>query len=328
MNKKATKTKKATAGLLAASILVGGVATTVAPVQANAASQTIHEKQEASKPFYEKGIINSFKSETVQIDDQNIAYDIRKGNAHPEKTYVIVHGATATKNYMKTYAAEIAQKEPNARIIILDLPNHGESTGNKDDLANRTVYDYVDYMEKFLEEKTADGTIQGTLNWSGWSMGGSIGMLLDLKGVQIDELTLLDSSPYWKFIDLIPESTKESVKGTLSSEFNKHVTEEESKDLYDNIYNLMTKDEDVVKRDLKGLAPAIFDIRDQIKNIKAKTLIIGGTEDALAPVSMFELMAQEIPNSKLVMYEDSHSQMIKPTQAKQIVQELENFYNN
>ncbi len=49
-----------------------------------------------------------------------------------------------------------------------------------------------------------------------------------------------------------------------------------------------------------------MDQRESIKNITAKTLIIGGTQDAGTTPAMAEAMANSIPEAKLVLLEAAH----------------------
>lgn len=140
MNKAATLT-------LVSSIVAGGMATTVAA----AAPTTVQGNNiENESKLLNNGIINSFKEDTEKVGEHNISYLIRDGKEHPDKTYVLAHGATATKEFVKVYASELAKQEPNSRIILVDLPLHGESTGPMDNIENITVHDYADVMYDFL----------------------------------------------------------------------------------------------------------------------------------------------------------------------------------
>jgi len=48
------------------------------------------------------------------------------------------------------------------------------------------------------------------------------------------------------------------------------------------------------------------DMLDDIKNIKAPTLVICGDEDLIAPIENSRFLAKEIPNSKLVELPGGH----------------------
>lgn len=201
------------------------------------------------------------------------------------------------------------------------------------DLSKVTVHDYANVMYDFLNQKTQDGTIQGTVNWTGWSMGGSIGMLLDLKGANIDELTLLDSSPYWgDFVNPVLSITNEDnvndiMNSAYEDDLQTHISTIEREDILGHLNALLTSSPSVMVQDFKAIAPENYDIRAQLKDIKAKTLIIGGTLDSAAFPQYQSLMDETIHESKSIIYEDSHPQLIKPAQAKLIVSELHTYFN-
>lgn len=281
--------------------------------------------------IFNRGLITSFKEETLQIGDNTISYLVRKGDT-AEKTYVLVHGATALKNTFNMFAAELAERQPNSTIISVDLPLHGKSTNTEVDVESITVQTYTDVMEEFLKLKTDDGTITGKLNYVGWSMGGSIGMLLELRGIKLDELTLLNSSPYWEFTDaLLPMVNVENIKEVFASlgaeDFNQNITDVDKEDILTNIENMVTERADVMIQDFIAISPKNYDIKSELKDIKAKTLILAGTKDTVSLIHYNELMSYEIKDSKLIIYDDSHTQLMKPIQIKKIVSEMENFFN-
>lgn len=315
--------KKLTLGFTALALLGTSLAAT--------SVMTVNAQTTKGGTIFDSGIINSFKTETVQVGEHTISYEIRKGKANPEKTYVLSHGATATGEFMKVVAAELAQKEPNARIIILDLPLHGNSTGPMDNLEDITVHTYADIMKDFLDIKTADGTVKGDVSWVGWSMGGAIGMLLDLNGAKIDELTLLNSGSYFGpiegLIEMLPaEVIKEVFYHVIEPQLYEFVTEKEREDILNHYNKLTTESAELMAQDFVAVSPKNYDIREKLKEIEAKTLIISGTKDIVALPTDQELMNQEITGSKLVMFEDDHVQLVKPTQAKKIVSEMEQFF--
>lgn len=64
-------------------------------------------------------------------------------------------------------------------------------------------------------------------------------------------------------------------------------------------------------RDFQAILPDIYGIRENLKAIKSKTLILGGNLDSIDLPEQQELMNRRIPNSNLIMLEDSHSLHIK-----------------
>jgi proline iminopeptidase len=83
-----------------------------------------------------------------------------------------------------------------------------------------------------------------------------------------------------------------------------------SKDgLYRGIYSI-----DAINEGFSGFLRT-FDIRDELKNITAPTLVIGGRHDWILPVDLSEELAGRIPNAELRIFEESgHSVLYDETE--------------
>ena len=119
---------------------------------------------------------------------------------------------------------------------------------------------------------------------------------------------------------------KEVFYQVVASQLENNITDKERQDVLNYYNSLITSSSEIMSRDFAAILPAHYDIREQLKNIGAKTLIIGGTEDVVALPEQQEVMDNNIPNSKLVMYEDTHAQLVKPQQAERIVNEMQQFF--
>lgn len=286
-----------------------------------------------NKPtIFENGINDSFRNESAKVGAHSISYLFKEGSKDPDKTFILAHGAMARKETFYIFASELADKNPESRILIVDVPLHGSSTVSIDAVEPMNVHDYAAVLQEFVQSKTLDKTIQGELHWIGWSMGGSIGMLLDLKGVNIDELTLLNASPYWEFTaNLLPildvKTVREMHTFGLVQDLQTNVSEDDREYIISHLDCLIPESGDVMVQDIQGIAPVHYDIRNDIQNINAKTLIISGTEDGLATPEYQDVLNREIPESKLVMFEDNHIQLMKPFAAKKIVSEIESYFS-
>ena len=294
----------------------------------------ITEVEAKGKSIIESGKLNSFKDYYVGIVEHTIHYEMRKGKANPDRTIILAHGATATGDTTKVTAKGLADAYPNARIIIVDLPYHGDSTGPKEKLKDVTIHTYVDVMSDFIEKLKEDGVIKGKLNWTGWSMGGSIGMLLDLKGVEIDELTLLTSSPVWHVIQaqlnsMPPEMTGEMFapihKQMLGENLKPNMSEKDHASLMSE-YDVLHADPDVMLQDFHAIIPSVYDIQDRLGEIDAKTLIIGGIHDTVALPEYQTMMDERIKSSKLVMLDDNHEALMKPNSVQNIVAAFQGYF--
>lgn len=294
----------------------------------------LNSKSVKLSPLFEAGILQSFQNKSEQVDNHKIHYEIREGSEHPERTFVLSHGAFGTRHFMKVFAAELAEQYPTSRIIIVDLPWHGESEGPEEQLETIDVIGYTDIVRSFVEKLQEKSVIEGKFHWVGWSMGGSIGLLLDLKFAGIDELTLLNSSPVWEtaeaLIKNVAEMTdvakaKQSFGFALASSLETHVTESEKEQILAS-YNAIASDSKIGSHDLQVIVPEYYDIRTRLPEIKAKSLIFGGTTDILSTIPNCELMHEKIPQSELKVYEDNHYMLVKPEIVKQMVADIKAYY--
>lgn len=277
---------------------------------------------------------NGFEGAKVEIENHSIYYEVLKGSEHPERTIILSHGACGTGRYMKPLAVRLAEQFPQDRIVILDLPEHGLSKSDKP-LGVIGVQVYAELVKEILETLQSEGVIEGKLQWIGWSMGGSIGLLLDLAGVHIDELVLLNSAPKWDSIGAVMELLKdipteealaETFKNILISNFQAGVTDEERALLID-AYPELTCDTDIMVQDFVAILPETFDVVPELENIQSKTLLIGGTEDKVAEERYQHIMLEEIPDVELLLTEDDHSQLVKPTMIEIIVKGIADRFN-
>lgn len=285
-----------------------------------------------SNAIFEDGIIHSFQDFFEQVGEHSIHYKLREGKEHPERTFILSHGAFGTEGWLRVVAANLSKIFPEDRIIIVDLPWHGQSTGVEGELEIATVHTYAKVMKQFIHQKQANQTIEGILHWIGWSMGGSVGMLLDLDGVDIQELTLLNSSAYWgsvtHLVQVSPimsdeKTSQAGFRDALIANLETNVTKEEKETII-AYYEQMAATGKVGSHDLAfAISTDNFDIRSELPKIKAKTLILGGDSDTLSLMEYLQVMNEGIPDSKLKVYEqDNHYMLVKPEQAKRIVEDI------
>lgn len=273
---------------------------------------------------------SKFVSQFADVDGNQIHYKIYEGKKNPKKTFVITHGATATLETTKTYAKAVAEQNPDARILIVDLPLHGKSTSEAFTAGEVSLDKYAEIMGKFIEQKRDDGTIKGKLNYAGWSMGGSIAMKLVLAGAPIDELVLINTSPVWESIEGlksvlgIEAFTPEIVSMMTAGNYNEETANGMDFDTYmQTVYGSPV----VGAADFNALAVDAYDIREQLNQIGVKTLIFSGTQDELALPQMQALMDESIPASKLVMYENGHEMLMEADIAKEMAKELNKYFD-
>lgn len=251
-----------------------------------------------------------------------------------ERTFILLHGAHGSGRFMNPVALKILDEIPNSKVVILDLPFHGYTISSVDeDKANVNYYaEAVAEALPILKEK---GELEGVLHWVGWSMGGSIGLLLDLKGVGLDELTLLNSSPVWEsignLVPTLPVDDKVALGAIFKHIFLEGVAHNSEQGLLTAIeenYEDITASVTVGLKDFEGILPEQFNVVDDLQNIKAKTLVIGGKQDVVAEERFQYVMAEKIPNAHLLVTEDNHIQLVKPVEVDSIVKAIINRINN
>jgi len=257
-------------------------------------------------------------ADNADVSNHTIAYEVYSGSETPERTMILCHGASCTRHTMKVLAAELVKHRPQDRLILVDVPWHGDSMSDGP-IDYTTVHTYADVLQNFVQQLRENGTIQGKLAWFGWSMGGSIGMLLDLNGAGVDELILINTSPVWETIHGMLESIPAlSDPNQISDVFRLVIAEDVGTGTTEaERDNIITQFTDIVSaphvmiNDFAGLKPEKYDIRNQLQNIQAKTVIVSGTQDNLATTDMQQLMVKTIPHALAYIGDGTHADLLK-----------------
>lgn len=270
-----------------------------------------------------------FEGNAVDLKNHTIYYEAGSNSQVVERTFILAHGAGGSGRFMNPLAQELITTIPNSKIIILDLPFHGYSIPGESN-TGFNVHNYTEVMNELLEEMKSNGLIEGIPHWIGWSLGGSIGILSNLTGGGVEELTLLNSSPVWYTIDgllqAIPAMSDEvevieAFKAICEGQVSTKTEPELAKAFLENYYDI-TPIGKVMVQDFAGVAPKHYDVVDELTKVTAKTLIISGTEDPVAEVKYQEIMKQDIPNAELLLLEDDHCMLVKPYAVKVIVKAI------
>ena len=208
-----------------------------------------------------------------------VRYGNKKGN-----TIVFLHGWGQNIEMMKPIADPF---EETNDIIIVDLPGYGES-----EEPNRvyTVYDYVDCIKSLLDSlKVKNPTLIGH------SFGGKISLLYASK-YDVYKLVLL-ASPFKKEIKKLSLKTKVLKAAKKVPGLNK--LEEFAK-------------RHIGSTDYRNASPMMrqilvetvnLDITEEVKKIKASTLIIWGTLDEAVDVDRAYELERLIDDAGIVIYE-------------------------
>ena len=217
-----------------------------------------------------------------KINDININY-ITYGNKNGEEI-VLLHGWGQNIEMMRPLADPLSR---DYHVTILDLPGFGESDEPK---VAWTVYDYVECIKQFLTSLNIKNPIL-----IGHSFGG--------------KLSLLYASMYEvnKLVLLAPTFKKEITKLSLKTKVLKGLKKVPGLNKLENFAKKHVGSTDyrnasLVMRQILTLH-VNTDIKEEIKKIKAPSLIIWGTMDEAVPYERAAELEHLIDNSGVVTYE-------------------------
>lgn len=217
-----------------------------------------------------------------KIKDIDINY-VQYGNKEKD-TIVLLHGWGQNIEMMKP----IGDKMKNDfNIVIVDLPGFGQSEEPKDVW---TVYDYADAIKELVDSLDIKNPIL-----IGHSFGGKISLVYASK-YKAKKLVLF-GSPYRK------EKKKVSLKVKILKflgkiKFLKPIVNWAKKHMgstdYKNASEMMRK---------ILVSTVNLDITEDVKKIKASTLIVWGTNDTAVPLSHAYELEKLINDAGVVEYE-------------------------
>jgi pimeloyl-ACP methyl ester carboxylesterase len=218
---------------------------------------------------------------------------------------ILLHNFFATASRWKTYVPELAK---NYRVIAVDLPGHGRS-------------DYMDTTEVFLHKKATEyiiGLIDAlkldSVNLMGASSGGSITLhLATLRPDLVRRAVVIGGHIYY------PKQTREIVskwsKNPSADNVSRHGKEKAT----------LLQKQFIYFSQLYG-DPAFTP--DILSTIRAKTLIIHGDNDELAPISNALGMHQNIPGSYLwIVPSGGHLPHLDPKNEGDFIRRTMEFLN-
>lgn len=171
----------------------------------------------------------------------------------------------------------------------------------------------------------------------GHSYGGMVAMKYALKYQQnVEGLLLITTSSSHRFMDKAKlfverhgsDEQKKMMNVLLNGEFKSIEHLEQYYEVMENLYTTSDNKTHIVKesvwklnRSFKALNEAFggflktYDITNQLSNIKVPSLVIGGRYDWITQIEDSEEISKKLPNSKLViMEESSHSVMEEETE--------------
>ena len=201
-----------------------------------------------------------------------------------DNTIVLLHGWGQNIQMMQPVGDRFKK---NNRVIILDLPGFGQSEEPKEVWS---LYDYVDCVHQLLDDLKIKNPVL-----IGHSFGGKISLIYASK-YDVKKLILF-GSPFKKEIENLSTKTKilKSLKkvpvlNKLEGFAKKHIGSTDYKNASDTLRKILV---DHVN----------LDITEEVKKIKAPTLLIWGTSDKEVPLERAYELEKLIKDSAVIEYQ-------------------------
>jgi pimeloyl-ACP methyl ester carboxylesterase len=217
-------------------------------------------------------------------------------------TILFIHGAGGShKSWRRQHPLS-----NHFRLILLDLPGHGDSRGP----AEAAVGNYADTVIDFIQANRLTRVIL-----CGHSMGGAVALEIALREpASLNGLALVDTGAKLRVLPaifaLIRDDFTVAVQAmsgfVLSPSAPAELVEEEKQLLAQNSPDLLLKD---------FTACDSFDIMDRVDEIKLPTLVICGKDDRLTNPKYSELLHERIAGSEIVLMDEcGHMPMLEQSE--------------
>ncbi|MCS7114224.1 MAG: alpha/beta fold hydrolase [Nitrososphaerota archaeon] len=240
----------------------------------------------------------------IKVNDVNLYYEIR-GHGFP---FVMITGLGGNIDYWDPRLLDALSKR--FKLVLFDNRGSGRSD----------VSDRKQYTIKLLAEDTVglmDALNVPKAHIFGLSMGGMIAQELALNFPERVERLILCSTfcggPKAVLPPLLPPPhigrevapPKEAVKNSLRAVFTEEFIRTHSEIVEFTVQQMMKAPAPIegFMRQLDAIKK--FNTYDRLKQIKAPTLILHGKKDIVIPPENALILAEEIPNAKLVYLENS-----------------------
>lgn len=246
------------------------------------------------------------------INGDEIAYAVH-GDPGARHSLLLIHGAGECRQVWPAALRNL----PGAVVYALDLPGHGRSRGR----GRSSIAEYADAIVRWMEAIGLPAAV-----WVGHSMGGAIaqwaalhhpervaGLVLIATGARLRvSPRILEGlrSDFPRTVDLILEWSWGPAAPARWVEEGRRM--------------LLAMDPAVVEGDYR--ACDAFDVMDRLGEIRAPTLVIGGTADRMTPIKYAEYLAAHIPGAELVRIEGA-GHMVMLEQPEAVAEAVRSFLN-
>jgi len=250
--------------------------------------------------------IKSFKELNLEVKRLEYGDDFFEyAEGGKGETLVFIHGFQSSKSYWLPYCKKFVN---DYRIILLDLPSHGNSSAPKNQTYD--IQSLAKTFEIFVKKKKIDN-----FHLIGTSMGGGVASIYTYNNQNsVKSLLLLnplgiDQEKNSELQDMLVEGKNLFFPNDLD-EFDEMAIYVTGKPLslssYFKKYVLtqMVKKYTFFKRAFNELLTKTVSIDDLLPKIKTRTLILIGQKDRIINPASYEYFIDLMPNVKSIRFEN------------------------
>ncbi len=226
---------------------------------------------------------------------------------------VLIHGAGGNHLYWPAEVRRLA----GYRVIALDLPGHGKSTGR----GQQSIADYAEQVVRWMRSLFLPRAVV-----VGHSMGGAIALQIGLDHPELVlGLGLVGTSARLKVSPRILEETAHSttfqnaidliIEGSFSAASSERLKELAAQRMAETRQTVLYGD---------FLACQEFDLTDRLAEIQKPALVICGQDDQMTPLRYVQFLADHLPEARLeIVARAGHMVMLEqPVQVAALLQDF------
>lgn len=217
-------------------------------------------------------------------------YYAQHADLEARHSVILIHGAGESHLVWP----EALRNLSGAVVYALDLPGHGRSSGQGRSSIAAYAQVVVDWM-------SAVGLSRAV--WVGHSMGGAIAQWAALHHPErVAALVLIATGARLRVSPEILEGLRTDFQRTVDriTEWSWGISPP-ARWVENTRHLLLSTDPALIEGDYR--ACDAFDVMDRLGEIRAPTLVIGGTADRMTPIKYAEYLAAHIPGARLVRVE-------------------------
>jgi len=245
----------------------------------------------------------------VDVDNENIFYTA--SSSQQKKTLLAIHGSGGDHTSWPDTLRELRL----ANVYTLDLPGHGQSTGQGRD----GVDAYADFIEAFAANLDLND-----VTLIGHSLGGAIVQTLAVRAPGwLNSIVLVGTGARLKVHPDILDGLLSNFEATIDIVCQWAFGPTASKTLISEGREAMLKTPpEVVHGDYNACNQ--FSLMEKAAAINLPTLVISGTDDKLTPVKYGDYLCKNIPAAKHFIIKDAGHMMAveKPQEFTRIVSDF------